>query len=438
MYFTSNRSKTLGLRMNESRRWAVCLCALVSITTTCGCSLFARRDEATASYEETRRQMQADAGNPISSASYESEPGTRAPITIESFSPTNVTGTVRDLAGFGPDATEAKEALEAAEAVYQNAVALKDQDQVKASQEQFTEAAKKYVEAAKLWPDSPLQQDALFMAGECNFFADRYWAAELAYEELFKKYPNSRHLDRVQPRRFAIADYWLELHRTDPQPFYEWNVLNPDRPARDAFGHAMRIYDRIRLDDPTGKLADDATLALGNAHFAAGKFLKADDYYTDLRKTFPSSDFQFDAHLLGLKSKLLNYQGSDYSGNALNEADALLKQVYKQFPAQAQEESVYLKKAGAEIRYRLAERRWDRAQRFDRRAEYGAARLYYGSLLEDYGETPFADRARQRLQQIGLEPDTPKQPLSWLVNLFPERDVVTPLLQTSADPALPE
>ena len=36
----------------------------------------------------------------------------------------------------------------------------------------------------------------------------------------------------------------------------------------------MRVYDRIRLDDPTGKLADDATLALGNAYFAVGKFMK--------------------------------------------------------------------------------------------------------------------------------------------------------------------
>ena len=49
------------LRMNESRRWAVCLCALISVTLTCGCSMFTRRDEATASYEQTRRQMETDA-----------------------------------------------------------------------------------------------------------------------------------------------------------------------------------------------------------------------------------------------------------------------------------------------------------------------------------------------------------------------------------------
>ena len=431
MYLSSNHSKTLVLWMNESRRWAVCLCALYSITTTCGCSTFGRRDEALASYEQTRQQMQEDANNPFSSTSYESEHGSTAPLSIESFSPNNVSDTIRDLAGFGPDADKARKTSKEAETVYTNAVALRDQNLLKESNEQFTLAAEKYAAAAKLWPDSTLEQDALFMKGECSFFADRYWAAELAYEELFEKYTHSRHLDRVQPRRFAIADYWLELHRTDPQDFYEWNFLDPERPKRDAFGHAMRIYDRIRLDDPTGKLADDATLALGNAHFASGDFLKADDYYTDLRKTFPSSDFQFSAHLLGLKSKLMNYQGSDYSANALNEAEVLLKQLYKQFPAQVEGEAEYLKKAGAEIRYRLAERRWDRAQRFDRRSEYGAARLYYDSLLADYSETPFAGQARQRLQQIGREPDIPKQPLSWLVKLFPETDTVKPLIESN-------
>ncbi len=430
MNLSSNGSQPLVLRMNESRCWVVCLCALATLTTY-GCSAFRRRDEATASYEQARQQIQEDARNPISSVSHESEPAARDPLSIESFAPSNVTGTVRDLTGFGPDATKARKAMQEAEAIYQNAVALKEQDLAKESRGQFVAAAEKYQEASKHWPGSTLQQDALFMTGECYFFADRYWDAELAYEELLKNHSHSRHLDRVQPRRFAIADYWLQLHWSDPQAFYEWNLVNPDRPKRDAFGHAMRIYDRIRLDDPTGKLADDATLALANAHLVKGDFLKADDYYTDLRKTFPSSEFQFDAHFLGLKSKLKNYQGSDYSANALNEAEILLKQLYRQFPAEAQGESEYLKKAGAEIQYRLAERRWDRGQRFDRRSEYGAARLYYESLLEDYAETPFADRARQRLQQIGRKPAVPKQPLGWLVKLFPETDTVKPIIESN-------
>ncbi|MDP6467848.1 MAG: hypothetical protein QF918_08920, partial [Pirellulaceae bacterium] len=95
--------------MNEFHRWAVCLCVLFSITTTCGCSTFGRRDEALASYEQTRQQMQEDANHPFSSASYESESDSPGPLTIASFAPNNVSDTVRDLAGFGPDSNEARQ-----------------------------------------------------------------------------------------------------------------------------------------------------------------------------------------------------------------------------------------------------------------------------------------------------------------------------------------
>ncbi len=116
--------QALVLWMNESRRWAVCLCALLAITITCGCSTFAGRDAATASYEQTRRQMVEDANRSFSPATYETEPDSQAPLSIESFSPTNLSNTVRDLAGFGPDANKARKAMEESEAVYNNAFAF--------------------------------------------------------------------------------------------------------------------------------------------------------------------------------------------------------------------------------------------------------------------------------------------------------------------------
>jgi len=73
---------------------------------------------------------------------------------------------------------------------------------------------------------------------------------------------------------------------------------------RDTKGHGLRVFDKMRtLDDPGGRLADDATLALGNEAFAAGKFYKADEYYTDLQKAYPASEHQFLAHFPGAQSQ---------------------------------------------------------------------------------------------------------------------------------------
>jgi outer membrane protein assembly factor BamD (BamD/ComL family) len=389
------------------------------------------RDSALANYEQTRQELSAG-GSLVEAAQYTEDVPPDRSLTAKDFAPDRIGATVRKLSGNGPNPQEAKELYAQAQQAYAAATQSKLQDPNADSRSQFAAAAEIFESAAKKWPESELEQDALHMAGESYFFADHYWDAETSYEMLLKKYQNSKHIDAIQPRRFAIAQYWLELYRKDPKAFYELNLLDESSPTRDGFGHAMRVFDRIRLDDPTGKLADDATLALGNAHFAAGKFMKADEYYADLRKTFPSSEHQFQAHFLGLKAKLEAYQGPDYSADAINGAEKLVDQIRKQFPVEAQREREYLDREAARIRYLKSERDWLMAQRFDRRAEYGAAKHYYVGLVSDYPDTPFGERAKLRLREIGGEPDVPEQPLSWLVAMFPEDDEVKTLMNASS------
>lgn len=403
---------------------------LLSIMGGAGCSMMKPRDSALTNYERTRDNLAAN-GSSVAPAQY-SEDAVDDGLTASDFAPENIGSTVRTLSGNGPKPQDAKKLFAEAEAIYNNAVALKQQDPSADVGSQFIKAAELFEAAAKKWPESELEQDSLYLAGESYFFADHYWDAETNYEMLLKKYQNSKHIDAVQPRRFAIAQYWLSLHYDDPKAFYELNFTDESTPLNGAFKHAMRVFDRIRLDDPTGKLADDATLALGKAHFAEGKFIKADEYFTDLRKTFPSSEHQFQAHFLGLKSKLEAYQGPDYSADSLAGAEKLVTQIRKQFPVEAQREREFLDREEARIRYKKAERDWLMAQRFDRRAEYGAAKFYYAGLLAEYPETPFGDRARQRIREIGGEPDVPEQPLSWVVAMFPDDDKVEALLNSNS------
>lgn len=391
-----------------------------------GCSIFSPRDQAQDAYEQAQRDI---AGGP-QYAAYSDTTAEDDGLELADFSLDNIGGTVRQLTGNGPDPLRAKQLMAEAQQMYAAATRQREQNPNADVRSQFAAAAELFGDAAERWPESALQQDAFYMKGESYFFADHYWDAEDAYEELLKNYQHSRHLDAVQPRRFAIANYWLALHREDPKAFYEVNFTDESLPTNGAFKHAMRVFDRIRLDDPTGKLADDATLALGNAYFAEGKFMKADEYYTDLRKTFPSSEHQFEAHFLGLKAKLESYQGADYSANAINQAEELIKQIRKQFPVEAGAKRDVLNREFARVRFLKAERDWLMAERFDRRTEYGAAKHYYLTIITEFPETPFAQQAQLRMREIAGERDIPEQPLSALVALFPSDDEVKPLLNS--------
>ena len=409
--------------VNGTLRGPWALLALIAVCCA-GCSSFDLRRSTQDAYEQARRDVE---GTPLSGR-HESYGPQKKDLEFEDFAPENLADTFKRMSGQGPEPAAAEQTYRAAEQTYQAARKVLAGEQQGNPQELFENAADQYRRAADQWPNSTLEHYSLFMLGESLFFADRYPEAEEAFAELLKKYPNSRYLDKMQGRRFQIALYWLQLDDADHQSFYEFNVTNSERPTRDTFGHAVRVLDRIRLDDPTGALADDATLALGNAFFRRGKFIRADEYYTDLRKTFPSSDHQFDAHFLGLKAKLESYQGHDYSAVSLREAQKLLKQLRRQFPAEAAKESEALDLAEREVRFHLAERDWQLAQHHDRRQEFGAAKFYYDAVVQDFRDTPFGARSETRLAQIGGLPNEPSQPLQWLVDMFPDEDQAVPLI----------
>ena len=124
---------------------------------------------------------------------------------------------------------------------------------------------------------------ALFLLAECQFFTDDYPEANDTYTNLLKKYQNTRHLDKVMNRQFAIARYWQEYDRARPAAFLEPNVTDKSRPWLDTPGNALATYESVRLNDPTGPLADDSVMATANAHFLDDRYMDADYYYGILR-----------------------------------------------------------------------------------------------------------------------------------------------------------
>ncbi|MEX2175220.1 MAG: outer membrane protein assembly factor BamD [Pirellulaceae bacterium] len=362
-------------------------------------------------------------GIPAAATSSEEERG----LSWSDFSFDNLGKTLRKATGRGPNKDVARALYQAADAEYRHAATVEGAPRAAL----FEAAGVKFAEAALRWPDSALALDAYFMAGESYFFADNYPDSNYYYEALVKAFPNNKYMDVVDQRRFAIGKYWLDIQRESPEPLYYVNFFDRARPWKDARGHSLRVFDKIRMDDVTGHFSDDATLAVANEHFTRGKYLKADEYYTDLRKTFPTSEHQFAAHFIGLKAKLNSYNGPAYSGAPLDEAEKLIKQMRRQFPQESEQEREFIDKSAAEVRFRKAERLAFLGQYYDRRAEYRAAQHYYQQIVSDYQDTPVAGRAQQRVGEIAGLPPVPAQKAQWLIDLLPESDNVKPLLEAT-------
>jgi outer membrane protein assembly factor BamD (BamD/ComL family) len=344
------------------------------------------------------------------------------PSLTEKLSPKKAIARMKVAMGQGPDEKVARQALNEGDALFR--------------QKEYDKAADKYKVAYKRWPDSPLEEEAIYKAAESHFFADRYSKADDDYSLLIKKFPSTTYLSQVITRRFAIGRYWehsdLANHHWQLTP----NFNDKTRPMFDTAGHAVRVYERIRLDDPTGPQADDAVMAAANFHFLKAHWEEADYHYHLLRSEFPKSEFQFQAHLLGLRCKLLRYQGPGYEGAPLNEAEELATQLLTQFPSELGDERQRVVQVRAGIRDQRALRDWEMAAFYTRTEHYGGARFYYAKIVKDFPDTKLAVESRGRLEQYKGLPDNPALTFQWLVNLLPASKRDGPVLPKELDKPL--
>ena len=323
---------------------------------------------------------------------------------LEDFYPANVVDTVKRMTGNGPNEQLARALYKEGEALYR--------------QERYEDAASRLDTAAARAPDSPLEEDALFLLAESRFFADQYPKANDAYEELLKKYEYTRHLDKVVARLFAIGRYWEQLDAAQSSWSLPVNVTDSSRPTFDAWGNALKAYQSVRMHDPTGPLADDSVMATANAHFLKGRYEDAAYNYDLLRKEYPKSEYQLQAHLLAMKSKEKIYQGPMYDGAPLDEAGEIADQTLTQFGPDLGTQRDMVLQARNRVVEQKAERDWTIAQYYDKKKCFGAARYYYRFITKDYPLTAIARKAEARLEEIKDLPAEPANHFKWLTDRF--------------------
>jgi len=325
-------------------------------------------------------------------------------LDLSGFAPSNVFKKFKDMAGYGPDERIARAAYDEGKRLFR--------------EKKYYDAAKQFAKAADRWPDTPLEEDAMFWRAESLFFDDRYSAAESAYDALLKKYTYSHYLDTAVKRQFLIGRYWEQFDAAEPHWPVTPNFTDNARPLFDTWGRAQKAYEHVRMNDPTGPLADHALMAGANAYFVAGRYEDAAINYDMLRKEYPKSQHQKNAHMLGIESKHRMYQGPIYDGTPLKEASELVDQTLVTFGPTLGSDRERLIDAKNRMIAEQAERDWTIGQYYEKNRYYGAARHYYTNLIEAYPQTPAADRAKQRLEVIKDYPAEPPDRLAWLTGLL--------------------
>ncbi len=292
----------------------------------------------------------------------------------------------------------------------------------------YSSAEKRFKQLTKAYKDTPIEEDSLFMIGECQFATGRYAKAQDSYGRLLKKYPHPRDLDTTSKRLFAIAKHWLEFpdvvnssevqtvswddpkstpppatphpSSNDPSrliPIFP-NLWDRSRPVFDTDGRALEALRAIWMNDPTGPLADDAVMLTASYYLRKGDFIEADRNYAILREHYPKSPHLENAFVLGSHVKLMSYQGPHYEGDSLEAAHKLKESTLRLYPKHPQRER--LLDEVRQIEEAKAEREWENVVFWQKKNKPLSVASSCREVIRLYPNSSYAARAREVLTQM--------------------------------------
>lgn len=276
----------------------------------------------------------------------------------------------------------------------------------------------------------PIEEDALYMVGECQFAQQKYSWAQDSYGRLLEKYPSTRHLDTVTRRLFTIARYWLQMpsqaaeqgavqlvEHTEggeapaikpPGGLSRWpvvpNLTDRTRPVFDTNGRALQALESIWQHDATGPLADDALMLQATYYHTKGDYVEAARLYGLVRDQYPDSSHFRDAFLLGSHVTLASYSGAEYDDSTLAESKRLKETARRIFADLSAEQRQRLDEELEKIRDAEVEREWAKVQFYLRKNQPASVALHCNQIINRYPNSRYAQQAAeilQRQQQAG-------------------------------------
>ena len=321
-----------------------------------------------------------------------------APIDWSKYSASTLYNKWRDYIGMGPNEKEALAIMKKA------TLELMEWEKSK-EPKTLSGAGELYEKAGKKWPDSILEEDALFYAGECAFFGKNYTKAKTFYKALLKKYSNSVLRRDAMERLYWIGIYWVKCAEEDPEVIGRFE--GKERPRFSDFAGAKDAFETIFTNDVSDRgRAPDAVFALANAYMRRGvkqgdaSFEEAAKYYQRLYEFYPACKYADNAYQLAMLALYQSYRGPFYDSTPLRRAEEIAKAAQRAHKGDQKviEEQLRL------IREKQAEYLLVRGEYYEKKKIYASARSYYQRLIDEFPDSEYAAKGAERYTAIRENP----------------------------------
>ncbi|MEI6438334.1 MAG: outer membrane protein assembly factor BamD [Candidatus Omnitrophota bacterium] len=254
---------------------------------------------------------------------------------------------------------------------------------------QYPEALREYKKLLKAYGKSREAAQAQFNIGRIWEEMKKYFLAVDAYQKVVDRYPFSDLGPKVVERQYVIANLFMEGKAKDTR--FATSLLGNEYNLVDVFRNVIK-------NDPYGQYAPASQFKIGLFYLGRNEYQQARDEFEKTVNDYPDSKWAESARYQIAVADAKRSVPAQYDQKVTTVAKAGFEDFVKANPES--ELSADAKKEIERLKLKEAENAFVVAKYYQKNKQPKAATIYYQGVIDKYGDTVWADKARTEINMI--------------------------------------
>jgi outer membrane protein assembly factor BamD len=233
-----------------------------------------------------------------------------------------------------------------------------------------------------------LAPEAGYYGGLSYQKAELYYKAHIVYNKILTQYPHSKRTSQIIKNEYEIGEIFLSGKKRKVMGI----ELLP------ALSTAEEIFKSIVESNPYSKYGDDAQYQLGQVYKKMGNYSKAEKAFEAVIKNYPDSPLAEKARYQIALTSLESSKASEYEQKSTEKAIEGFEEFIEEEPPQELKKEA--EEAISKLKDKKAKHDFDIAKYYEDNSEYKAAVIYYQSVINEYPQSIWAKKAKERIEKI--------------------------------------
>lgn len=262
----------------------------------------------------------------------------------------------------------------------------------------YKRAIDEFKKLIKTFPNTKWAAEGQFFLGLCYESLGDIGKAAESFRVSVDRYPYSERANDAIEHEYDLAEDMLQGKKT--------KILGMEiMPAVDI---AVSLYEHIVRVAPYGPYGVKAQYRLGEAYVVLGEWEQAERAYQAVVDEYPNSEY---APKAKYQMARVSYRASVQQEYHLAAADQAIEK-FEGFKSSYPDSTLRFEanEVISELRHKKAQSFYDTGTFYQQRRKYKSARIYFRDILRQFPDTPSAELARKRLDEISSVEEGKKNP----------------------------